>query len=159
MSWWASIEKPRATGGSQRFLVELGDEPDDPTLAALRTEYGIPADWMERRLLDEPWQFMVSPGEPHPERMWSVADLRAARERLEDAVGIPAQLQQIRALENQLETAAQYMPMAALLPMLDQLKKIKHDTRQVSIDEVREAMAGVPPTRATVKRKPPKSGG
>lgn len=153
MSWWASIERPTAQG-PRRFLVELGNEPDAAALAALRAEYSIPDDWMERRVIGEPWEFAVAPGEPHPERMWSNAELRAAKEQLENAAGIPQQLQAIRDLEGQLDAAKDALPVALLKPFLDELQKARRALKQIRAEDLSVALASTPPSRATVKRKP-----
>lgn len=155
-TWWAIIQRPSADGAEQ-ILVELGDEPDNAALVALRTEYGIPDNWLERRhTLGKPWGFSVAPGEPHPEQMWSRAELNAARQQLETTAGIPGQRDKLDALEEALTAAKATMSPAAWEDLRDSVRKTRRGLRQIALSEIRDQLtaAGVPPSKATVRRRP-----
>lgn len=157
MSWWVIISTPKG-GGAERSVVELGDLADDEldaVLTALKAEYAIPGDWPERRHEHgEPWEFFLTQGEPHPSQLWSDSEIGAARERLEDAAGIPAHLAAIRTLSEQIEAVHEHLPPDVLQGLLDRLTAAKKALPKVGLDAVRGALEATPPSKATLKRKP-----
>lgn len=146
--WWCILVKP----GGARHLYELGPEPYDVELAKVKTAQSVPDDWAERAA---GWSMSVAPGEPHPELIWSPAELNTARQQLEIAAGIPGQRDQLQALEDALAAARATLPPDALDAFTTTVRKARRALRTIAMSDIRDALVGqVPPSKSVVHRRP-----
>lgn len=157
-SWWVIVRTPAG-----RHLVDFGQRPPgEPEMVALRAEFGVPTDWLDRRGdLGEDWWVSLSQGEPHPELLWSPAELAAARETLEDAAGVPAKRAKLKELRDTLTATGDALPDSVLQGMLATVRDLDQGVRAVGLEDVRVKLArDTPPSQSTVHRKPkpPKDG-
>lgn len=153
--WWAIIRKPNGAV----HLYELGPEPYDTEFTRAKTAQSVPAPDVNGEL-PAGWEISLSSGEPHPELIWSKAEVAAARDQVESAAGIPGQRARIQAMLDNLDAAAaaKALPVDLLNRQYDELRRVQRAIKHAAIEDVAAALAaGTPPSRAVVHRRPAKA--